>query len=389
MKKTSILLLIQLSLIPLLCFTNQNAAKEEAVININLDETIDRIYYSAFFSDYEIILLENNNESVIGKISDIKFYKNKFYIHDSRYSKSVFIFSLQGKFLKKIGSLGKGPGEYISTLDFEIDTLNNELIILSYEKLLIYNLEGEYKKTINLEFPANDLICFGNRIYLYPFASIKEHHPDFCAFSINRKGKDLKTYLKFPLHKKGYFRDAIIGTPGFLFRTHNAVRLTIPFCDTIFTLYEEHASPYIIFESKDLLNNEYMSSNFENSENQYMGINKLLESKKITAYHHYGENNSLIYLNYFISHNRYYLLYNKHTTKTFCSSIFVDDLTNIYPILINLTNQYMIGYLPLRYVHKYKDDILKLLNESDKKNFIDDLSGSKFNPIVFLFKLKQ
>lgn len=67
--------------------------------------------------DIEFVLLEMTEESIVGKIFKIKFYKNFILVWDEQ-TRSILIFDDKGKYIRKIARRGKGPGEYNDINDF-------------------------------------------------------------------------------------------------------------------------------------------------------------------------------------------------------------------------------------------------------------------------------
>lgn len=113
-------------------------------------EPVD-LFLSSIVEDVFIIKLDNENEdallngrafpflteSYIGITSDELPYK--------LYDKST------GRFLRNIGKIGEGPGEYSYIYNAVIDEKNNRIYINSIEPgILVYNLDGEFLEKINI-----------------------------------------------------------------------------------------------------------------------------------------------------------------------------------------------------------------------------------------------
>lgn len=90
----------------------------------------------------------NVDDYVVG-VDKVVFFNETFFILDKKKS-NLLLFSKKGKFLKKIGSRGNGPGEYKNIDDFIVHKKQKEIIILSINDLGInrYNLNGEFKHKI-------------------------------------------------------------------------------------------------------------------------------------------------------------------------------------------------------------------------------------------------
>jgi len=67
---------------------------------------------------------------------------------------SRIVRSKDGKYKYKIGRTGNGPGEYMEPKDFEIN--ENKIRILSYNKLVVYSLSGQFKRNVRLGFAAEN-----------------------------------------------------------------------------------------------------------------------------------------------------------------------------------------------------------------------------------------
>jgi len=103
--------------------------------NINEDELCDSIWK---------VQLETNKNCLIA-YCDRLLIKNRRIIVFDRSQSSVFIFNAEGKYLSKIHSIGKGPGEYLSIEEVYINS-KEELVLIdpSISKRFVYSLEGEF-----------------------------------------------------------------------------------------------------------------------------------------------------------------------------------------------------------------------------------------------------
>lgn len=59
---------------------------------------------------------------------------------------TVYVFSLDGKYIRSIGSRGQGPGEHNYLENITFDDKNNRLFILSNNpnKIICYHLDGKF-----------------------------------------------------------------------------------------------------------------------------------------------------------------------------------------------------------------------------------------------------
>ena len=77
---------------------------------INIDEIAAHIDY---------IQLETTPSSLIARIEKIQTKEDKIYILDAM-TRSILVFDISGKFIRRIATKGRGPGEYISITDFAL-----------------------------------------------------------------------------------------------------------------------------------------------------------------------------------------------------------------------------------------------------------------------------
>ena len=91
-------------------------------ITINVSETSnDAALLTDVFEVDDLIQLESSPECIISSIKRIQYFKGCYYILDKSRQKCVLVFDLQGHFIRKIGALGHGKGEYATIEDFAVD----------------------------------------------------------------------------------------------------------------------------------------------------------------------------------------------------------------------------------------------------------------------------
>lgn len=95
--------------------------------------------------DIELTPLETTSESLIGRIYNILYDSNFYFIHDKRNNK-LLRFSEDGKFLNSIGSIGKGPQELLKIRDVAINIKKKFISILDSKsrKIFRYRYSGEF-----------------------------------------------------------------------------------------------------------------------------------------------------------------------------------------------------------------------------------------------------
>lgn len=102
------------------------------------------IMLSEIGSDVEYIQLESLDTCFIGRIEKILFIGDKIAILDYR-SNNVLLFNRNGKYLRHIGKIGQGPGEFIRVSDITFLPEDSSICLIDElsTKFLRYNLNGK------------------------------------------------------------------------------------------------------------------------------------------------------------------------------------------------------------------------------------------------------
>lgn len=123
---------------------NGQSAHQKFLYEIDLKKNIKNIKdinLSYIGTEISYIPLETNTECLIQEISKVLFSES--YIFVSGFTK-LYQFEKNGKFIRQIGSQGRGPEKYSSVGDFCFDDKTKEVFIInaaSY-KLLIFGFDG-------------------------------------------------------------------------------------------------------------------------------------------------------------------------------------------------------------------------------------------------------
>lgn len=127
----------------------KNATQEIGTIKIDTDKTNESAL-SEIAKSVTAIPLETNSECLISHVRRVKFTDKYIYVSDNRY---LYQFDIEGKFIRRINSIGRGPGEILTFTDFFIDENDDIIFIATLEKLQQYNSSG----TLTDEIPIQGL----------------------------------------------------------------------------------------------------------------------------------------------------------------------------------------------------------------------------------------
>lgn len=119
---------------------------------LKLSELADSVWYVSLETTPQCVLAE--------KFDHFRYKDSTFYVMDD-YSKTVYVFSDKGKFLRNIGNKGNGPKEFHWCYQLVVD--NGCLYILDMlNRIKKYDLEGNWITDIKLTKQPYRLLSLGN-----------------------------------------------------------------------------------------------------------------------------------------------------------------------------------------------------------------------------------
>lgn len=162
-------ILILIVLVPSCRKGRQKAATNaEIVAKVEVSES-DKGFDVCQMADFEkVIPLETVGDALIGEIDKLEMDDSHIVILDKR-MRTVWLFGIDGKFIRKIGRLGNGPKEYVSLDDMCFDKENGTVWIWDRVKqvMLEYDLTGELLKEVATGFSSNVFAKTNEGFWLY------------------------------------------------------------------------------------------------------------------------------------------------------------------------------------------------------------------------------
>lgn len=161
----------------LLSTSCNNIDKKNNVQSTIIDfQTLHQINYSQIekqiIKEKIYINLEAEEDSFLfNKIDNIKINNDRIFIQDERL-KSLLVFNMDGQGITKVGTFGRGPGEYTNIADFDIDH-NGYIYILDgqQDKLNIYNPDYTFRKSYPFSLETDIIKCLANNNLLLGLSS--------------------------------------------------------------------------------------------------------------------------------------------------------------------------------------------------------------------------
>ena len=147
-------------------------------------EAKQQMLISEIADTVEYIELITPRELPISRIWKVINFEDYLIIHAKW---DVYLFHKSGQFLRKIGSRGQGPGEYIVTSDIDFDFNKKEILINDTKKILFYDLEGNFLRSRNMK-EVNSIGVSDSILWMCPFIYSTNLKYQAIAFFLNSEG---------------------------------------------------------------------------------------------------------------------------------------------------------------------------------------------------------
>jgi hypothetical protein len=180
--------------------------------------------------DIRYIPLDNNIP--IGDIVLAKFTKNSIYVKISNIG--LIAFNRDGKMPKKIGSVGRGPGEYLYCTSFDVDEINQTIYIKDMDEIIkVYSKHGNFLRSIPLKhfepFHFNDILISNSNLFVFEYITMG--HGKFNWLVLDTLGKLIKKKENsIPGFRSG------MGADGGIYKFENKIYYWNMYNDTVFSI---------------------------------------------------------------------------------------------------------------------------------------------------------
>lgn len=298
MKNLLRIISVSLFLLALSCGGKKEKMQDEGITVLNIEEALDNematVNLSRYASSVKYIPLETTEESLLGEVSSFSTDGKNFYLA-SLNGNSALEFSSDGKFVKAIGTKGRGPGEHMGVGKIFLTT-ESLLGIMTYNKSIIYNTEGKYVSELsgfgNTGVSRAENLCnYGENefilIHTYTDSTIMKRKEELCI--IDQNGKILLNYLLGELHSRPteyqFYGKISMPRPMIskLYTYGSEYRLVNGRFDTIFTYIPDYGkkASYIMDYGK-YHDSAIEASDFENRINPESNI--IMETEKFLLF---------------------------------------------------------------------------------------------------------
>jgi len=394
--------------------TRNKESEDNGLYVINLDSirySKHPFLYSTIYKNIKTIFLETNDSCLIGDISKIRTCDQHIYILDDRIAKSLLVFDMNGRFIRRIGAVGGGPGEFVEPSDFTIDKENKTIYILDdpSQRINKYSLvSGGFINSINLDRNAKSyhIECVGGKLYADAYF-FKHSKDNYLLRGIREpSGTGDGHFLNVMKYNKGLSNTTIIGNDPFYLRENNHAIFVQQFMDFIIEIDGDKISPLFTIKSNDVFSSKDIKEFEELSKNVITGYPeidlKIWKSGKYHSISDYIEHKNLVLFTCMKGPAILHILFDKLTYETNKFANWKDDLLlrkqgDDYPSLRSAIHVGCYDSNGVYYYYsmgsEYLAEIKKMAQENALSSDLDRLENLKrlddnANPIIFYYEFK-
>jgi hypothetical protein len=332
-------------------------------------KNIETVNLSRIGKELSYLSLETSPQCLIQEIDKILFSKSFIFVNDTR--NRLLQFDKNGKFIRQIGSQGRGPAEYLYVYDFCINEYTNEIYIFCLDKMLVFSFEGENIDTIKLSFRIADVIILDNTSLMFHLPNVPgpKYFATYSWIITDMQGNPKHKY------KNHFMRVGNVGaskTPIYIFDGY--ARFMEYGVDTLYYFKDTRKNPYALFSYGDLKKDPdpfIIPSNAEKNEEQ---------KDKILIWT-ITENEEFLFIKFSTDRwdKQVYAIYSKKTGKTtfLKDGVFKNDLDGggeFWPKQI-IDDKVLVDYV----------DAFTLLKNEVPKALKNKLTESS-NPVLMILK---
>ena len=132
---------------------------KEGVEIVVYKQSSNELSQAHFIEEIHWICLESAKDVLIGGAPELRVTDSNLFVVDQRGSKKVFRFDRSGKFLNTIGSVGRGPGEYVDIEDVVVSGNGNiEIFSSPYVTRHLFTQDGLFLNAKEYPYHASKVI---------------------------------------------------------------------------------------------------------------------------------------------------------------------------------------------------------------------------------------
>jgi len=330
------------------------------------------------------IQLETNSNNLIGNIDELIIYNKEIFILDIHISKSIYVFDLNGRFLRKIGENGLGKGEYLRPESFDIDKTNNEVLIFfsGKAKILRYTIDGAYLGEINTGIKSHSFKLTDKDNFFLLSAGFENKHLGELSNKQYYIIDKFANIISYGLERNNDFSQIKFNIENNFISKNEDITFSYRFSDTIFKLEKNFLSA--IYKI-DLNNKSFRNSIKNKNTEQFLRIIRNSKSQNSYFMGKHFKTSNYLYLSYNLNNSIIHCFFNRQNSKLVSGNIIFNEDSK-YPLFTNFCGNYN------DYFVSSKDAYTLLKLKNTKHDLYKSLKLKRIkktdNPILFFYKFK-
>ncbi|TCC96284.1 6-bladed beta-propeller [Pedobacter hiemivivus] len=261
------------------CQRDADGKKPLKSINLNGSIKYRSINLSQIADSVSYIKLGKSSDVTLSNSLDVDFSENYILVKDDL-TRNLYLFTKSGDFRRSLSSKGLKDNEYSFLSDAAIDEANNLIFLLDSrrKKILLFNLDGAYLKSLDIENrPLKIMVLNNKKILLFTPTIGKEHAKYPHVYILDYSGKvHFKVDLVEPFKKQDFYSRFCI------YKYKNKMKFWQTSINKIFSIQDTGKlyTDYII-SGENLVPNEYAVTGKTSARNldNFLQIRSVIETE--------------------------------------------------------------------------------------------------------------
>ena len=310
------------------------------------------------------LALETNDSCLVGSMKAIQ-ETDSFLLISNGQDDNLLAFNKQGRWITQVGQSGNGPGEYLTTTTFSINSKKRCITIFDDEqkKLLYYSLP-DFSFIKELRFPSFISSCCieTENGFVWYNEAFEDSELSGCYFFTTDKSGELKNHFVTKEFKSGY----LTGATYMLYKLGEDIYGYTPFDMTVYHLTLDKATPVYHFNIEGYTPPSIEYLNKISNRGQSSSYFKYLSDSNYISYYDVVETNNAICVVYIINKKNFICIYDKKNDKSYSYS------------LDTLAKKLQLGKIKYFIPQDIDGNFLAVLDAMDLKELEE--RGYEFNP---------